>query len=172
MDQLLWLLTRLPDWFWHAVTATGLAGILLTTVFLRWVPGIALYRIGIQIISFVLFTVGVFYEGGMDCRNAAQAQNAAFREAEQKGQEANEKIEEVIIEEKTKIEYRTKTQVEYVDRLVQGPERIKEITKDMSAEERTKFESKVKELEDSIKNCAVPSIVIEEINKAAKGGRQ
>lgn len=172
MDQLIWLLTRLPDWFWHAVTAAGFGGILLTTVLLRWVPGIALYRIGIQIVSFVLFTVGVFYEGGMECRNAGKVQNEAFREAEQKGQEANEKIEEVIIEEKTKIEYRTKTQVEYVDRVVQGPERVKEITKDMSAEERTKFEAKVKELEDSIKNCPVPSIVIEEMNKAARGGRQ
>ena len=58
-----------------------------------------------------------------------------------------------------------KKQIEYIDRIVKGD--TTEITKDMSEEERKAFLAKQKELEDSIKNCPVPKIVVEEINKAA-----
>ena len=42
----------------------------------------------------------------------------------------------------------------------------------MAESERAEFKKKQEELERAVKMCPVPQIVIEEINKAAKGVKQ
>ncbi len=56
--------------------------------------------------------------------------------------------------------------IEYVNKLVKGD--TVEIVKDMSEEERQKFLAKQKELQDAIKNCPVPKILVEEHNKVVE----
>jgi hypothetical protein len=85
--------------------------------------------------------------------------------AEAKSKETNKEIETKIVERTKVIKEKGKIQIEYINRLVEG--KTVEIVKDMSAEERAAFEAKQKELQDAIKNCPVPRIIIEEQNKAA-----
>ena len=64
------------------------------------------------------------------------------------------------------IKEKGKLQIEYVNRLVKGD--TVEIVKDMSEEERQAFLVKQKELQDALKNCPVPKIIVEEHNQAAE----
>ena len=61
------------------------------------------------------------------------------------------------------IKEKGKKQVEYITRMVEG----KTITTDMSEAERAAFLIKQKELQDAVKNCPIPRIIVEEHNKAA-----
>ncbi len=85
--------------------------------------------------------------------------------SEEKSKQANEQLESKVVEKTKIIREKGKTQIEYINRLVEG--KTVEIVKDMSAEERAAFEAKQKELLDAIKNCPVPKIIVEEQNKAA-----
>jgi hypothetical protein len=75
-------------------------------------------------------------------------------------------IETKIVEKVKIIKEKGQKQIEYIDRVVKGD--TTEITKDMSEQERQVFLAKQKQLEDSIKNCPVPEIIVEELNKAAE----
>jgi hypothetical protein len=86
-------------------------------------------------------------------------------EAEAKSQQVNTVVETKIVEKVKVIKEKGKARIEYIDRVVKGD--TTEITKDMSEEERKAFLAKQKELEDSIKNCPVPRIIVEDLNKAA-----
>jgi ferredoxin len=86
--------------------------------------------------------------------------------AEEKSKEVNTQIETQVIEKTKVIREKGKTQIEYINRLVEG--KTVEIVKDMSAEERAAFEKKQKELQDALKNCPVPKIIVEELNKATE----
>jgi hypothetical protein len=88
------------------------------------------------------------------------------RAAEEKSKEVNAQLDKKIVEKTKVIREKGKIQIEYINRLVEG--KTVEIVKDMSSEERAEFEKKQKELLDSIKNCPVPRIIIEEHNKAAE----
>jgi hypothetical protein len=85
---------------------------------------------------------------------------------EENSKKINTKVQTKVVEKTKVIREKGKTQIEYINRLVEG--KTVEIVKDMSAEERAIFESKQKELQDALKNCPVPRIIIEEHNKAAE----
>jgi ferredoxin len=88
------------------------------------------------------------------------------KQAEAQAKEANEQINTRVVERTKVVREKGKTQIEYINRLVEG--KTVEIVKDMSAEERAVFEKKQKELQDALKSCPVPRIIIEEHNKAAE----
>ena len=90
--------------------------------------------------------------------------------AEEQSKEVNKEVEIRVVERTKVVKEKGKTQIEYINRLVKGDtvEVIKEVTKDMSEEERQAFLVKQKELQDAIKNCPIPKIIIEEHNKAAQ----
>jgi hypothetical protein len=87
------------------------------------------------------------------------------KQAEAQAKEANEQINTRVVERTKVVREKGKIQIEYINRLVEG--KTVEIVKDMSVEERAVFEKKQKELQDALKNCPVPRIIIEEHNKAA-----
>jgi translation initiation factor RLI1 len=87
------------------------------------------------------------------------------RLAEQKSQQVNNEIETRIVEKTKVIREKGKTQIEYINRLVEG--KTVEIVKDMSESERQEFLAKQQELQNALKNCPVPRIIVEEHNKAA-----
>jgi hypothetical protein len=109
-------------------------------------------------------------KGGLDVeeewRQRVEEMQAKVKKAEEQAQLANKEIEAKTLEKTKLIREKGKTRVEYINRLVEG--RTVEIVKDMTAEERAVFEAKQKELLDSIKNCPVPKIIVEEHNKAAE----
>jgi hypothetical protein len=87
------------------------------------------------------------------------------RQAEIRAQEINKDIEKQLSQKTQVIRERGKTRIEYINRLVEG--KTVEIVKDMSAEQRAEFEKQQRELQDALKNCPVPRIIVEEHNKAA-----
>lgn len=176
----MWVLQWLPDslleFIIFSILGIGavatIVSLFLINPLLRFMPGLAgSYRL-IQLGSVLVFLLGVYLWGGysteMIWRERVKELQAEIAVAEERAAEKNVEIQKEIVYKDRVVVEKGKTQIEYVEKIVKGPESVKEITKDMSAEERAKFEAKVKELEDSIKNCPVPQIVIEEHNKAVR----
>lgn len=168
----MWLLHLLPDslilFFTYCMIGAGIAGLLISW-FITFVPFINIYRKWIQIASILFLVAGIYWYGGYSneilWRERVAEMEGKVRVAEGKSKEANKRIKTKIVEKTKVIREKGKTQIEYINRLVEG--KTIEIVKDMSAEERAMFEAKQKELLDAIKNCPVPKIIVEEQNKAA-----
>jgi hypothetical protein len=165
----MWLLNFLPDWFFHLITLLGVGGV-IGSFFLGMVPFISQYKLPIQVISIVLLIGGIYMEGAMSNEEKWQLMvkemEAKVKEAEVKSMEVNQALEATILEKTSVIKEKGKTRVEYINRLVEG--RTVEIVKDMSAEEKQAFMIKQKELQDALKNCPVPRIIVEEHNKVVE----
>lgn len=165
----MWLLNFLPDWFFHLITLLGIGGI-IASFFLGMIPFISKYKLPLQIISIVLLIGGIYMEGAMS--NEAKWQmmvkemEVKVKEAEIKSMEANQALEATIVEKTVVVKEKGKTRIEYINRLVEG--KTVEIVKDMSAEEKEAFLKKQKELQDALKNCPVPKIIVEEHNKVVE----
>ena len=168
----MWLLHLLPDslilFFTYCLIGAGVLG-LAASWFITFIPFLNIYRKWIQIASILLLVAGIYWYGGysneMLWRARVAEMEAKVAAAEAKSKETNKEIETKIVERTKVIREKGKTQIEYINRLVEG--KTVEIVKDMSAEERAAFEAKQKELLDAIKNCPVPKIIVEEQNKAA-----
>jgi len=168
----MWLLHLLPDslilFFTYCLIGAGILG-LAASWFITFIPFLNIYRKWIQIASILLLVAGIYWYGGysneMLWRERVAEMEAKVAAAEAKSKETNKEIETKIVERTKVIREKGKTQIEYINRLVEG--KTVEIVKDMSAEERAAFEAKQKELVDAIKNCPVPKIIVEEQNKAA-----
>lgn len=165
----MWLLNFLPDWFFHLITLLGIGGI-VSSFFLGMVPLISKYKLPLQVISIVLLVGGIYMEGAMSNEEKWQTMvkemEVKVKEAEVKSIEANQALEATILQKTTVIKEKGKTRIEYINRLVEG--RTVEIVKDMSAEEKEAFMKKQKELQDALKNCPVPRIIVEEHNKVVE----
>ena len=166
----MWLLHLRPDslilYITYAMLAVGLVGIIVG-FFLGKIPFVSQYKLPIQIVSIILFCSGLYWYGGysteMAWRERVAEMEAKVREAEKKSDAANAEIQKRIVERTKLIKEKGKKQVEYITRMVEG----KTITTDMSEAERAAFLVKQKELQDAVKNCPIPRIIVEEHNKAA-----
>jgi hypothetical protein len=165
----MWLLNFLPDWFFHLITLLGIGGI-VSSFFLGMVPLISKYKLPLQVISIALLVGGIYMEGAMSNEEKWQMMvkemEVKVKEAEIKSMEANQALEATILEKTSVIKEKGKTRIEYINRLVEG--KTVEIVKDMSAEEKEAFMKKQKELQDALKNCPVPKIIVEEHNKVVE----
>lgn len=165
----MWLLNFLPDWFFHLITLLGIGGI-VSSFFLGMAPLISKYKLPLQVISIVLLVGGIYMEGAMSNEEKWQMMvkemEVKVKEAEVKSIEANQALEATILQKTTVIKEKGKTRIEYINRLVEG--KTVEIVKDMSAEEKEAFMKKQKELQDALKNCPVPRIIVEEHNKVVE----
>jgi len=168
----MWLLHLLPDslilFFTYCLIGAGVLG-LVASWFITFIPFLNIYRKWIQLASILLLVSGIYWYGGysneMLWRARVAEMEAKVAAAEAKSKEANNQLETKVVERTKVIREKGKTQIEYINRLVEG--KTIEIVKDMSVEERAAFEAKQKELLDAIKNCPVPKIIVEEQNKAA-----
>jgi len=169
----MWMLSFIPDaWIVlavHAITLVGVTCIVLATA-TGWIPGIKAYASVIRIIGIVLLCLGIYFEGGMGVEKSWRARVAEMeekvRQAELKSQQANTAIETHVVEKTKVIREKGKIQIEYVNRIVKGD--TVEIVKDMSEEQKQEFLTKQKELQDALKNCPIPKIIVEEHNKATE----
>ncbi len=168
----MWLLHLLPDslilYITYAMLALGFAGIILG-FFLGKIPFVSQYKLPIQIVSIIVFCSGLYWYGGysaeMAWRERVAEMEEKVRQAEIKSDAANKEIQARIVEKTKAIREKGKIQIEYINRLVEG--KTVEIVKDMSEEERQAFLAKQRELQEAMKNCPVPRIIVEEHNKAA-----
>jgi hypothetical protein len=169
----MWLLSFLSTEFLeYVVNSVLVLGIVGTIVgfFGSKIPFVGSYLNIIKYVSIALLCVGLYWKGGMsvekEWRQRVEEMEAKVRAAEEKSKEVNTEIETKVVKKTKVIREKGKTQIEYINRLVEG--KTVEIVKDMSAEERAMFEKKQKELLESIKNCPIPKIIIEEHNKATE----
>jgi hypothetical protein len=169
----MWLLNFLPTGFLefiiNAVLVGSVSGIVLG-FFGSKLPVVGTHATIIKYVSIVLFCVGLYWKGGFsvekEWRERVEAMEVKVKQAEAQAKEANEQINTRVVERTKVVREKGKIQIEYINRLVEG--KTVEIIKDRSAEERAVFEKKQKELQDALKNCPVPRIIIEEHNKAAE----
>jgi len=169
----MWLLSFLSTEFLEfIVNSVLILGIVGTIVgfFGSKLPFVSSYSTIIKYVSIVLFCVGLYWKGGLsveqEWRQRVAEMEAKVKAAEEKSKEVNAELDAKMSERTKVIREKGKIQIEYINRLVEG--KTVEIVKDMSAEERAAFEKKQKELLDSIKNCPIPKIIVEEHNKATE----
>jgi hypothetical protein len=169
----MWMIDFLPTEFLAFIINATLVGSIVGIVlgfFGSKLPVISSYLTPIKYASIILFCLSLYWKGGLDVeeewRQRVEEMEAKVKAAEEKSKEINSEIDSKVTEKTKAIREKGKTRIEYINRLVEG--KTVEIVKDMSAEERADFEKKQKELLDSIKNCPVPKIIVEEHNKAAE----
>lgn len=169
----MWLLSFLPTGFLEFIINTVLLVSIVGVVvgfFGSKLPFVGTHATIVKYVSIVLFCVGLYWKGGFsveqEWRQRVEEMESKVKAAEEKSKETNNQIETKIVEKTKVIREKGKIQIEYINRLVEG--KTVEIVKDMSEEERAEFEKKQKELQDAIKNCPVPRIIIEEHNKATE----
>ena len=139
----MWYLSLLPNAFFHAIVIAGLLAVLGSMV-LKRIPIVDKYYIPIRIVGFVLFTFGIYFEGGL----ANEAQWVAkVKEIEAKVVvvEAESKKETIKIQQKIVIQEKVIREkgediVRYIDR------------------EIVKYDN----------SCIIPKEIIDTHNKAAK----
>lgn len=170
MSQLIWMINLIPDIFWTLLLWAGVLSI-VASYFLGKIPFVSQYKIPLRVGGVVAVLIGIYFYGVIANEAKWQAKIKELEEkvavAEAKSTETNTVVKTEIVEKVKVIKQKAEKQIEYVDRLVNGD--TVTITKDMGEAERAEFKRKQEELERALKMCPVPQIVIEEINKAAKG---
>jgi len=169
----MWLLSFLPTAFLefiiNAVLVASIVGVVIGFVGSK-LPFVGSYSTIIKYASIVLFCIGLYWKGGFSVEKEWRARVEEMQEkvrlAEEKSQQTNVEIETKIVEKTKVVKEKGKIQIEYINRLVKGD--TVEIVKDMSEEQKKDFLAKQKELQDALKNCPVPRIIIEEHNKAVE----
>ena len=116
---IMWLLSWLPDLFWHLLLVAGVLAVLAAVV-LKRIPFVSNYRIPLQYGGIAAVIFSVWMEGGIANEAKWQARVKELEEkiaiAEAKSKEENVKIVNKVI---TKTEYykeRGADIVQYVDR--------------------------------------------------------
>lgn len=168
-----WIMSLLPDslimWIFYGCAGFGLA-LIMVSWFIWFIPLLNRYRFPVQVLGVIALGVGAFFSGGygieMMWRERVAEMEAKVKAAEEKSREVNTVIETRVVTKTKIIKEKAQKQIEYVDRVIKGD--TVEITKDMSEEQKAEFMAKQKELEDNLKNCKVPKLIVEELNKAAE----
>lgn len=175
MWQITWMLSLLPDWFWTLVLIAGVLGTLAAWV-LKFIPFIKTYRLVIQVASVLCLLVGVYFQGVIANEEKYKAEHERLKDLIAKQEEAfktvNAELSKAQADKEAALNKKGDTIVKTIDRFVKGDpvEVIKEVVKEknLSDEERKKFEAQIEELKRAEKECRVPSLLIDQINQAAQ----
>ncbi len=139
----MWYLSLLPNAFFHAIVIAGVLAV-LGSMFLKMVPIVDKYYIPMRIVGFVLFTFGIYFEGGLanEAQWVAKVKEIEAKvvvvEAESKKETI--KIQQKIVVREKVIREKGEDIVRYIDR------------------EIVKYDN----------SCIIPKEVIDTHNKAAK----
>ena len=119
MWQLTWILSLLPDWFWHAALIGSVVAILASWI-LKSIPFVKTYSFPIRIIGVLVLLISVWYEGAMSNEQKWQNEIKDLKEklevAENRSKEENIKIEEKIVTKTKVIKERGEEIIKYIDR--------------------------------------------------------
>lgn len=156
MWQIMWILSLLPDWFWHVVTLGGAVALLVGALLGR-IPFVKQYNLPIKLVGLVALLLGIWMEGGVANEAKWQAKvaelEAKVKLAEEAANTKNVEIQEKVVTKTKIVKEKGKDIIQYIDR---------EIVK---KEEIVKY----------IEQCPVPKEIIDihnqaaELNKAAEG---
>ena len=115
----MWYISLLPSIVFHAILAAGLLCIFVSMV-LKVVPFISTYYIPIRIVGFVLFVLGVYFEGGLGIQAAmmerVKEMEAKVAAAEAESKKENIKIQEKIVYKQQIVREKGAEVIKYIDR--------------------------------------------------------
>ena len=115
----MWYLSLLPSIVFHAILAAGLLFIFVSMV-LKVVPFVSTYYIPIRIVGFVLFVLGVYFEGGLGIQaemlNRIKEMEAKVAAAEAESKKENIKIQEKIVYKQQIVREKGAEVIKYIDR--------------------------------------------------------
>jgi len=117
----MWLLSFLPDWWFYALLALGLAGIFVSYL-MSIIPFVSMYRNLIQATSIVAIIIGTYMSGAISNENEwrLKIKNLELKisQSETQSAEQNVKIVEKIIVKKQIVKERGEEVIKYIDREV------------------------------------------------------
>ena len=149
---MMWLLSFLPDWWFYALLALGLAGIFVSYL-MSFIPFVSMYRNLIQATSIVAIVIGTYMAGAISNEDKWQLKikdlELKISQSETQSAEENIKIVEKIIVKKQIVKERGEEVIKYIDREV------------------VKYDTKFIKGED----CALPDEFFEALNTAAGVGK-
>lgn len=163
----MWIFTVLPEAIIHAIFGLGVLGLIAGFV-LGFIPIINKYKLPIQIISILIFALGLYLEGGLADNKEWQFRvkelEVKLAKAEAEASKKNIEIQTEVVEKVRVIREKGEKQIEYITKLEKGDTIT--IEKDMSEEERRRFQTQLAELKKSIESCTIPELIILEHNRA------
>jgi uncharacterized membrane protein len=117
----MWLLSFLPDWWFYALLALGLAGIFVSYL-MSFIPFVSMYRNLIQATSIVAIVIGTYMSGAISNEDKWQLKikdlELKISQSETQSAEENIKIVEKIIVKKQIVKERGEEVIKYIDREV------------------------------------------------------
>lgn len=115
----MWYISLLPSIVFHAILAAGLLFIFVSMV-LKVVPFISTYYIPIRIAGFILFVLGVYFEGALGIQAAMMERvkdlEAKVAAAEAESKKENIKIQEKIVYKQKIVREKGAEVIKYIDR--------------------------------------------------------
>jgi len=139
----MWYLSLFPNAVFHAIVIAGVLAV-LGSMFLKMIPVVDKYYIPMRIVGFVLFTFGIYFEGGIANEEQWVAKvkeiEAKVVVVEAEGKKETVKIQQKIVVQQKVIREKGEDIVRYIDR------------------EIVKYDN----------SCIIPKEIIDTHNKAAK----
>jgi uncharacterized membrane protein len=143
MWQIMWMLSLLPDWFWHLFTLAGILAVFAAFV-LGKIPFVSTYKIPLKYGGIAAVLFGIWIEGGIANEAKWQAKvaemEAKVAKAEQESKDANDQLNKKGAQKVKVIHEKAIVVRQYIDREV------------------TKYDD----------SCKIPAPVVKALNAAAK----
>lgn len=143
----MWIIEYLPEFAIHAIFAVGVIGLILGFL-LSFIPFVRSYKLAIQIISILVFTLGVYLEGGLAdakiWRQKVLELEVKLKDAELKSAQVNTEIGEKVVVQTKVVKEKADAIIKYVDREV------------VKKEEVIRY----------VEQCSIPKDVVDAHNKA------
>ena len=156
----MWIIQYLPEIVVHLIFAAGLLGI-IAGFLLSFIPAIKPYKLAIQVISLLVFTLGVYLQGALEDTKIWQKRvlelEVKVKEAESKSAEVNTVIQEKIVTKTQVVKEKAKEITKYVDRYTD-----REVLKEIPGPERVRVEEVIKYVE----RCSLPQDIVDAHNRA------
>jgi DNA-directed RNA polymerase beta' subunit len=156
----MWIIQYLPEIVVHLIFAAGLLGI-IAGFLLSFIPSIKPYKLAIQVISLLVFTLGVYLQGALEDTKIWQKRvlelEVKVKEAELKSAQVNTVIQEKVVTKTQVVKEKAKEITKYVDRYTD-----REVLKEIPGPERVRVEEVIKYVE----RCSLPQDIVDAHNKA------
>jgi hypothetical protein len=156
----MWIIQYLPEIVVHIIFAAGVLGI-ITGFLLGFVPGIKQYKLAIQVISLLVFTLGVYLQGALEDTKIWQKRvlelEVKVKEAEAKSAEVNTVAQERVVAKTQVVKEKADEVIKYVNRYTD-----REVLKEIPGPERVRVEEVIKYVE----RCSLPQDIVDAHNKA------
>ena len=118
INIIMWIINFLPDFVFHLILVAGILGIIAGFV-LGFIPIINKYKFPIQIISLLLFSFGLYMEGGIAEKQRyellVKEMEVKVAEAKAQSEKANAEIVEKLVTKTQYIKTKGDTIIKYIE---------------------------------------------------------